>query len=55
MRTISKGLTKAKNSGGIIPDLNGIGPQLVGTMSGLLKDINPGGKSSLKSSKVYTE
>jgi len=55
MRTISEGLTKAKNGGGIIPELNGIGPQLVGTMSGLLEDINPGGKSSLKSSKVYTE
>ena len=55
IKTISKGLTKAKNSGGIIPDLNTIGPELVGKMDGLLRDINPGGKSKLKSSKVYTE
>ena len=52
---IGKGLTKAKNSGGPIPDINLIGPSVIAATKALGKQINPNGKSLLKSTKVYTE
>ena len=52
---IGKGLTKAKNSGGPIPDINLIGPSVIAATKALGKQINPNGKSLLNSTKVYTE
>jgi hypothetical protein len=55
MIDIGKGLTKAKNGGGPIPDINLIGPSVVIAMQKLDQQINPNGASLLKSRKVYTE
>ena len=38
-----------------IPDLNVEGALLVAVVDGLKSQINPGGKSLLKSRKVFTE
>ena len=56
LKRVGKAMTKAKTVDmKPIPDLNVEGALLVAVVDGLKSQINPGGKSLLKSRKVFTE